>query len=111
MPPFRDAHSSSPPTLGLGGIVTEDPSHFMVHEVPKYYPSGEGEHAMALILKCNRTTEEAVLGDSPRRAVLSVGEVGYAGRKDKKALTTQWLTFPTTPERLTSNDPEVQLLC
>ena len=108
--PHLETHQQQPTDLGLGGIVTEDPSHFMVHEVPKYYPSGEGEHAMALILKCNRTTEEAVSAIAEASG-LSVGEVGYAGRKDKKALTTQWLTFPTTPERLTSNDPEVQLLC
>lgn len=97
-------------TSGIGGYVSEDPSHFMVHELSKCHPSGEGEHSMALILKCDRTTEEAVSAIAEATGVSSA-EIGYAGRKDKKALTTQWMSFPCVAESLKSNDPQVLIVC
>ena len=94
---------------GIGGYVSEDPDDFHVHELPKYRPEGSGEHAMALILKVGRTTDEAL-------KALAMGSgvdpklFGYAGRKDKHAVTTQWISAHLEPEQLVSADEQVVVL-
>ena len=67
------------------------PETFLVEEIPAYSPTGEGEHAYLWIEKQNLTTLEAVnrlarvLGVDPR-------DIGYAGMKDRRATTRQWLS-------------------
>lgn len=67
------------------------PETFVVEEIPAYLPAGEGEHAYLWIEKRDLTTFEAVnrlarvLGVDPR-------DVGYAGMKDRRAVTRQWLS-------------------
>ena len=62
-------------------------------EVPAYLPSGAGPHLYVRVEKRGRTTAGRAAGD---RAALGVPErdAGYAGLKDKDAVTTQWLSFP-----------------
>ena len=95
--------------LGIGGFVSWEPQDFMVHELPKYWPSGEGEHCMALILKVGKTTEEAIHTIAESSGI-SRQDIGYAGRKDKQALTTQWVTAPCKPEQLFSRDEDVHII-
>ena len=69
------------------------PEDFIVDEIPLFAPSGEGGHTFVRIEKRGRTTEEvarllARLADVPH------AEIGYAGRKDKVAVTTQWFSVP-----------------
>jgi tRNA pseudouridine13 synthase len=70
----------------------ERPEDFVVEEIPAYPASGSGEHVLIEFKKRLMTTEEAVraiaraLGADPRAA-------GYAGQKDKYAVTTQRATF------------------
>ncbi len=71
----------------------------MVDEVPLYAPVGRGEHTLVRVEKRDLTTAELVrrlaarLGVRPR-------EIGYAGRKDRRAVTRQWLSIPhLEPER------------
>ena len=45
------------------------------------------------ILKSDRNTEEAVRAIAEGTGVLSK-DIAYAGRKDKYALTSQWLSVP-----------------
>lgn len=65
---------------------------FEVHEIPAYTPSGEGEHLYVRFEKRGLDTERAVralaeaFSASPRDA-------GYAGMKDRYAVTTQWASF------------------
>jgi tRNA pseudouridine13 synthase len=83
------------------------PERFTVEEIPAYAPSGEGEHTYLWIEKRGLTTMDAI-----RRvaALLSVEarDVGYAGLKDRHAVTRQWLSVPRVdPElarQLTSSD-------
>jgi tRNA pseudouridine13 synthase len=78
---------------GSGGTVRAVPEDFRVDEVPAYRPSGAGPHLYLRIEKRGRTTRDAVrllaraLG-APER------DAGFAGMKDKDAVTTQWLSFP-----------------
>jgi tRNA pseudouridine13 synthase len=69
------------------------PETFTVEEIPAYAPSGEGTHLFLWIEKRGLTTFDAIariargLGLAPR-------DVGYAGLKDRHALTRQWLSVP-----------------
>jgi tRNA pseudouridine13 synthase len=71
----------------------DSPEDFQVDEIPLYRPTGEGEHTFVRVEKRNRTTEE-VARDLARAAGVLPREVGYAGRKDRVAVATQWFSVP-----------------
>lgn len=79
--------------LAVGGGLRREPEDFIVEEIPLYEASGEGEWMMILVEKRGLTTPGMVrriaqrLGVHPR-------DVGWAGYKDRHALTRQWLTVP-----------------
>ena len=82
---------TEPDAAGVGGCLKAEPEDFRVDEVPAYEPSGEGEHLVLLIEKRDMSTLELVAALSrhfgvPKRAV------GYAGLKDKRAITRQQLS-------------------
>lgn len=68
------------------------PEDFVVDEIPAYEPSGEGNHVYLRVKKRDLPTDVAVrtiakaLGADPRNA-------GVAGMKDKRAVTTQWISL------------------
>ena len=68
------------------------PETFFVEEIPAYLPSGEGDHTYVWIEKRNLTTLDAV---NRLARVLGVEnrDVGYAGMKDRRATTRQWLSL------------------
>jgi tRNA pseudouridine13 synthase len=76
--------------------IKQLPEDFVVEEIPAYAPSGAGEHVFVRFTKTDRTTLDAVraiagaLGCDPRSA-------GFAGMKDKRAVTTQ--TISVQPPR------------
>ena len=77
------------------------PEDFVVDEVPVYAPSGEGDHIFAHIEKRGLTTRDAVRRLSEALGVDPNG-AGWAGLKDRDAVTRQWVSLPdTTPEALT----------
>jgi tRNA pseudouridine13 synthase len=78
---------------GSGGALRRTPEDFRVDEVPAYLPAGEGTHLYLRVEKRGRTTRDAVRALA---AALGVPErdAGYAGLKDREAVTTQWLSFP-----------------
>jgi len=61
--------------------------------VPAYEPAGAGPHLWLLVEKRGRTTRDAVR-DLARALSVAEREAGYAGMKDKAAVTVQWLSFP-----------------
>lgn len=79
-------------TANIPGEIRAVPLDFQVDEVPLYPPSGEGEHLMVRFEKTGLSTPAAVsalaraMGVDPRAA-------GWAGLKDRHAVTTQWATF------------------
>lgn len=82
----------------VAGVLKREPEHFVVEEQPAYLPSGEGEHLYVWVEKRGLNTPEAVHRlcealSAPREGA------GYAGLKDKHAVTRQWLSFhtPHTP--------------
>lgn len=73
--------------------LRETPEDFRVDELPAYAPSGVGDHTFVRVEKRLRTTED-VARDLARAAGVRNGDVGYAGRKDRVAVTTQWFSVP-----------------
>ena len=78
---------------GSGGRLKVTPEDFRVEELPAYLPSGAGPHLYLQVEKRDRTTRDAV-----RHLARALGcgerDAGYAGLKDRAAVTTQWLSFP-----------------
>jgi tRNA pseudouridine13 synthase len=72
--------------------VGPEPEDFQVDEVPLYAASVKGEHQYIHVRKRLLTTPELV-----RRLARACGvqerDIGYAGLKDKYAVTTQWLSL------------------
>lgn len=87
-PPFVTADLQG--TSGSIGPALED---FRVAEVPAYAASGAGEHHYVEVEKRGMSTPELV-GIVARCAGVDERDVGYAGLKDKHAITSQWLSLP-----------------
>ncbi len=82
-----------PPTAAIPtAVLRRTPQDFVVDELPAYAPSGRGEHVYVTFRKTGLTTPEAVkrlaraLSADPRDA-------GFAGMKDRHAVTTQTASF------------------
>jgi tRNA pseudouridine13 synthase len=82
-------------------VLRRAPQDFLVEELPAYASSGRGEHVIVTFRKTGLTTLDAVralalaLGADPRAA-------GFAGMKDRHAVTTQAASFQVPIAR----DPE-----
>lgn len=83
-----------PDSKPVGGRVGPEPEDFVVDEVPAYAASGKGEHQYVLAKKRLLTTQE-LAKRLARAASVHERDVGYAGMKDKYAVTTQWLSVCT----------------
>jgi tRNA pseudouridine13 synthase len=68
------------------------PETFFVEEIPAYLPVGDGEHTYLWIEKKNLTTLDAV-GKLARVLGVDARDIGYAGMKDRRATTRQWLSL------------------
>jgi tRNA pseudouridine13 synthase len=77
-----------PPASGRLRATAED---FLVQEIPLVEPAGEGEHVWLLIRKREENTE-AVARSLARLAGVPARDVGYAGLKDRNAVTEQWFS-------------------
>ncbi|MEM1107944.1 MAG: tRNA pseudouridine(13) synthase TruD [Planctomycetota bacterium] len=85
---------------GTGGTLKNRPEDFLVDEQPLYEPCGEGEHLYLFIEKKQATTQDLVRRVAKAFRVKR-SDVGYAGQKDKHAVTRQHLSIyrpGTTPE-------------
>ena len=69
------------------------PEDFRVDELTLYDTTDEGAHTFVHIEKRERTTEQ-VARDLARAVGVAARDVGYAGRKDRNAVTTQWFSVP-----------------
>jgi tRNA pseudouridine13 synthase len=73
---------------GIGGVIKRRPDDFLVEEIPLYEPCGEGEHTYLFIEKNGLTTDDVVRRIAHEFHVRR-SDVGYAGLKDKHAVTRQ----------------------
>jgi tRNA pseudouridine13 synthase len=90
---------------GASGLLRCSPEDFEVEEIARVTPSGEGAHLWLWVEKRLANTDwvarqlAAAYGCAPR-------DMGYAGLKDRHAVTRQWFSLPLAegapeqPERL-----------
>jgi len=77
---------------------------FIVEEIPLYDFSGEGEHLVVKIRKKEMTTWE-MLDVLSSHLGIRRRDIGYAGLKDKHAMTIQYISLPANmEEKLSSFD-------
>ncbi|MBL1280048.1 MAG: tRNA pseudouridine(13) synthase TruD [Fluviicola sp.] len=70
----------------------QSPRDFVVEELPLYEFSGEGEHLVLFVRKKNMSTLELV-GAIARYLNIKNRDIGYAGLKDKHAMTKQYISL------------------
>jgi tRNA pseudouridine13 synthase len=77
---------------GIGGTIRNRYEDFYVEEIPveNLLPKGEGPNVWIWIEKLGRTTLD-VLMDISRDLHISRKRMGFAGMKDKRAITRQWI--------------------
>jgi len=85
---------ATPDVPGIGGVLKQRPEDFLVDEQPQYQPVGEGEHIYMLVQKRGFSTVE-MLAILARHFGVPRGAVGYAGLKDKHAVTRQVVSVHT----------------
>lgn len=77
--------------LTASGEFRRLPEDFIVDEVLGYEPSGEGEHVYLHIRKIGENTAWVAQKMAAFAGVKEM-DVGYCGRKDRHAITTQWFS-------------------
>jgi tRNA pseudouridine13 synthase len=70
----------------------QSPRDFVVEEIPLYEFSGDGEHLVLFVRKKNLSTPE-MIGQIARYLGIKNKEIGYAGLKDKHAMTKQYISL------------------
>lgn len=87
------------------------PEDFIVEELPLYEPTGTGTHTYFAIRKRNLGTLEAI-NRIARELQVPSRDFGYAGLKDKHAVTTQVLSVEgVTPEQVSKiEQPDIEVL-
>lgn len=92
---FPRAHGEQP----IVAVLKAEPEDFYVEEQLGFEPSGVGEHLYLFIEKRDRNTQ-LVAEALAKTAGIAVKDVGYAGLKDRRAITRQWfsLYLPRQPE-------------
>ena len=89
LPEWARAHGAPLFTATLRSV----PDDFRVTEILDWPFSSDGEHDYLLIEKTGANTEW-VARQLARHAGVPAREVGYAGLKDRHAVTTQWFSVP-----------------
>jgi tRNA pseudouridine13 synthase len=79
--------------LGTGRLRIE-PEDFVVDEDLGFAPAGTGAHVLVRVRKRGANTEW-VAREIARHAGCRHGDVGFAGLKDRHAVTTQWFSIPS----------------
>lgn len=80
----------------------QTPRDFVVEEIPLYEFSGEGEHIILLVRKKSLSTMEMV-GAFARYLNIKNRDIGYAGLKDKHAMTKQYISINKQHEEALEN--------
>ena len=80
---------------GAKGNIRSCPEDFVVEEIPRVQLEGEGSHLWLWVEKRSANTDW-VAKEIARAAACPVRDVGYAGLKDRHAITRQWFSVPVT---------------
>ncbi len=77
---------------GIGGRIKVRPEDFQVEEIPWRDPTGEGDH-LHLFVEKTGTSHGELMAVVAKAFGCDSRDVGYAGMKDKAAVTRQWLSI------------------
>ncbi len=83
------AHGAPP----LTGVLRARPEDFLVDEALGFEASGTGDHVLVQVRKRGMNTPD-VARILARHAGAASRDVGYAGLKDRHAVTSQWFSVP-----------------
>jgi tRNA pseudouridine13 synthase len=89
--PLAELPRAYGPRPGRGRIRSRA-EDFQVDEIPSFEPDGEGEHLLLRIRKRNTNTDW-LARQLARLGGLPIVDVGYAGLKDRNAVTSQWFSL------------------
>jgi len=95
---------------GLGGRLKKYPEDFRVKEEIDLFEESEGEYSIAKVWSRNWETNRLIKKLS-RELNISRKNIDFCGTKDKRAITTQWISFKCAPEKLNNlniKDVEIQ---
>ncbi|AUB83038.1 tRNA pseudouridine(13) synthase TruD [Candidatus Thiodictyon syntrophicum] len=95
--PFHALPRAHGAPLGTGRLRVE-PADFEVEEVLGFPPDGDGDHLLLWVRKTDQNTEW-VAGRLAATAGVDPKDLGYAGLKDRRAVTSQWFSLPRPRER------------
>lgn len=88
---FAELAHANPVAKLCKAEIRRQPNHFQVNEKIPFEPQGEGGHAMLLIEKTGTNTDW-LAKQLARFAGVDDVAIGYAGMKDRHAVTTQWFS-------------------
>jgi tRNA pseudouridine13 synthase len=101
------------PTSGASATLKRLNEDFIVTELPLQLPSGEGEHIWLDIEK-NGANTAFIAQQLAEAASVQERDVGYAGLKDRYAITRQWFSIylpkGETPDLTLLQHPEFNVL-
>jgi tRNA pseudouridine13 synthase len=97
------SHTTSPRSDPLAGclyacgppeataVLRQYPEDFQVDEDLGFEPDGDGDHVLLQVRKRGQNTQW-LAGKIARLAGINERDIGYAGMKDRHAVTTQWFS-------------------
>ncbi|MBC5793098.1 MAG: tRNA pseudouridine(13) synthase TruD [Nanohaloarchaea archaeon] len=83
-------------TTGIKGEIKEQVNDFIVTEMASH-DTGEGDHLIVKLRKQNMTTMDAI-DKLSNMLHISKDRIGYAGNKDKRAVTEQYISIQGVDE-------------
>lgn len=78
---------------GARGVIRSRPEDFRVEEIPRIIPGGEGGHLWLWVEKRSANTDW-VAGQLAKVGGCRQRDVGFAGLKDRHAVSRQWFSVP-----------------
>lgn len=109
LPPWPHAY----PATGASATLKRFNEDFIVTELPLQLPGGEGEHVWLDVEK-NGANTAYVAQQLAEAAGVQERDVGYAGLKDRYAITRQWFSIylpkGDAPDLTTLQHPEFKVL-
>jgi tRNA pseudouridine13 synthase len=95
------------------GVLRQTPEDFQVEEDLGYTPEGEGEHLWLWVEK-RRVNTDQVARQLAKLAGVRQMDVGYAGLKDRHAVTRQWYSIHVPKDAMEQaaqwHDPQWRIL-
>ncbi len=99
-------------TEGTGGIIRKYPEDFFVEEMSTW-SSGSGKYTICRLTKIN-WDQQRIIKEISHRLGISHKRIGFAGTKDKRAKTIQYISLYDVPaqyiESLSIKDVELQVI-